>query len=194
MASGKMIIIGELELDGAPVRALMEIRPKGEGIVWQPGNRRIIVEVEGPEIQARSLSGKATLKAGEGLLQLVLPGLLASCAKYAIVKVFETLARDHIESVANIEAPLPRHDRGAVYSIDLMQVATFRGVLARPFKVPSIKQEVRLEDFLRVSAVRFVRHGAAFSVELQEEHPAVRAARTAWSLASVAGDGGLRQS
>jgi len=62
MASGKMIMIGELELDGAPIRALMEIRPKGAGIVWEPGDRRILVEVAGPDFQAKSLPGKAALK------------------------------------------------------------------------------------------------------------------------------------
>ncbi|MDY0059887.1 MAG: hypothetical protein RBU45_08765 [Myxococcota bacterium] len=184
MASGKMIIIGELELEGAPVRALMEVRPKGTGISWQPGDRRVIVEVDGPEIQAKSLSGIAMQKAGEGLLELVLPGLLASCAKYAIGRVFESLSRQYIESAVSEEAPLLlRHEEGNSYSIDLMKVGLISDLLGLPFKVPCLDTEVRLEDFLVIEEIRFVRRGAAFSIDLRDDHPAIRGGKALLALA-----------
>lgn len=123
------------------------------------------------------------LKAGEGFLELVLPGPLAKCAKYAIGRVFESLSRQHIESSVSEEAPLLlKHEEGNTYSIDLMQVGLVRDLLERPIKVPFLAAEVRLEDFLQVDEVRFTRRSAAFSISLQDDHPAIRASKALFDL------------
>jgi hypothetical protein len=169
LQSNRLLIYGNLKEKGLSYEFTAFIKPAKTSVVWTKEAQAVVLEVDGPRIQAANLSSDLLSSLTDFVWGMVIPGIAYEVIKKAFERVFESTARQRwVGSVAKDSVGV-RKAAGNALIVDLRQSEKLRSLASQEVSIPHIGLNATVAELVRLEGLTIDRSGVGVKCALTHE-------------------------